>query len=446
MGIKVQLNSTTLEEATQKTKTGLLLGFATTPVRIVTLIPTPPSPPGISSHRWAIEHAKVVSLIFPGGIHILGVYTLTSSNNATPAAEIISTASIARAVIDSPEDFPPLVVCNGPKGRVIAKEVLSAAEGTRPADLKIISNLNRGIVCVETAVELSGLRIPLKSGETLDQAEQKCVQAAFKLCKDVVLRIPTVSPAVITDVLDERTLADVMGWEIKADEKKKVTLFTPQEKQVVKTFVPIDVNTSDDKGEEPTDSEAEELNVISLSGSVFSHAVVMQDHTVGQLLQNVRDDLERSFKARLQLLTEVDEDKDEEEDTIASDNVGNRALPVRVVASPTDADHLNIPMSDYMMPDEIVEEEVKGRLCEVLSLDDKALEKYTLSQEEKFGLVEATQPKTFTSKRPSHPIDTGMSDLDQAASLPELYVAYGVGFAVALAFLAIVIKNVMYFF
>ena len=447
MVFKLQLNSATLDGAREKAKSGLILGFWSTPIRIVSLVPTPPCPLKISPHRWAIEHAKLVSPVFPGGLHILGAYKLTSSNNPTSAAEIDNIASIARAIADLPETLPPFVVCNGPNGRVIAKEILSAEAGdNRSASLSIISNLNSGIVCIESAVELSGLKIPLKSEKTSGQAEQKCIQAALQLCKDVVLKIPAVDPVIITDVLDDRVIADVMDWTINVHKKKKTPLFTLQQKTLVKTFVPIDVNTSENEEEEQTNNEAKELNEISLSGSVFSQAVVMQDHTLGELLQNVRDDLERSFKARCHLLAVIDEEKDDQQDTIASDNVGNRALPVRIVVSPTDADNLNIPFSDYMMPDGKDEEYFKRRLSELLSLDDTVLDKHTFSQEEKFGLVEATQPKIITSRRPSHAIDTGMSELDQAASIPELYVAYGVGFAVALAFLAIIVKNVMYLF
>lgn len=378
-----------------------------------------------------------------GNIEILGIFVPGTSQKPTTSVAIEAAAAQARRAAPA----APLVLAVASRGRPVLK---SAADDTiHSSDLRITSGLSRTVVIVRAVVTLPSLAVPLAARAPVD-VERDCVHFIEKLVRKAAISIPAEHPVIVFDVADDRELAQVMGWPLDKPSKKKPPLPLKLAPLDVHLHLPLGITDADtDDGDEGATSVQSDSTTITLSGSISVRAVVTKQSTVGEVLQAVTHDLSRSLQARIELLSS--EDIDENEDNItanddANDTPGSRPFPARVIASPNEDTGSFLPMTDYLMHDENIDEDVTGRFVEVLSWSDDQLSQYTLQQVENL----ATVPPRSVEQDKIEPVNESKSkkddslaiqEVDQAVDVPLLVIAYGIGFAVVLAICAILLKQ-----
>lgn len=385
-----------------------------------------------------------------GGISILGTFTpFLNAIQPTPASVVTAAAALARHVVTDTERHPPILLCAGHKGRLVVKEVLDPAKGIKSAVMKDLSALHRGIVCIWSNVQLPVAHIPCKASDDLREVETDCVAAIEPLFSKAVLRMSGPHDSVVVTSRDDDTVfADAMGWQLNLVGNKKNVTFQSRQPVNAELLFPLG---GDDLSAKPSKDDTDK--VVRLSGTMFVQAVVMQDCTLGDLLEAVRSDMLSSLKVRLQLLAEIDEDN--EEDEIEHDTPalymrpGCRALPARVLATPiNETPTACLPMSEYILAEETVDDDVTSRFMEILPWNQNSLEQYKIEQKEQFLLL--TDNPSSQAKVANVPPIKNIASLstidtdDTVQPFPDLFYTT---FAciVAVAFLAMVIKEILYY-
>lgn len=439
MGVKVQLDAAALEHV-KSDSTGLLLGFRTPQIRILSLVSTPDAPKGTSVHRWSVEHAKLLKTMCVGGIAVLGAFApLGDAGKSSSPIQIDTAAALARDVIDSQEETC-VILCTGLKGRILAKEVCDIATGVRSADLKEVTALRDGVVIFEGTLDLPNINTPCQNESDLRESEESCSAHAESLVDQAVLTLGADQCHTITNLDQNKTLADMMGWNTQSNGKKNAVKFSKRATQTVNIFLPYGIGESYLTKE----TVSRGPNQIQFSGALRVLCAVMQDSTAGELLQSVRRDARLSLATRIALLHDAGDGDGVEEESASCEDLGRRALPARVIAFPRADGTGVLPFADYMLPGESVIEDVTSRLAEVLSWDSVVADEYGINAVEDFGSV--MSPKTeFHSQHVAKSVDqsSSMKELDYAMSAPSALMQNALVVAVVLAIVAIIIKEVI---
>lgn len=318
----------------------------------------------------------------PGGIHVLAIYT------PTPVIEINTAVAAARLANVS------MILCKGSKGKIVAKQLRDGKTST--VDLKLVEGLISTCINVTARVQMR-----IWGGET-DVA--RTLQSSILFLADDLI---------IADESADSRLSVAMGWT--EDEGDQLA---------AEILLPIGATTSES---EPS---------TCVQGCLHVEAVVSRASTVGEVLRYVREDIQRSVKARWQVLRELQEEEAQGEGEAAEGGSDARVLPVRVVARAMG----RLPMSEYMVEGEAMMEDVRDRFVEVLSWDDEDIEAYDFNQAERFAQV------IDASKRESvPPLDVDTIDSEDAAGSDgegaEALLHFIVGSSVVIAILAILYKN-----
>lgn len=379
MGIKALIDED-LANRLPTLSAGVLVG-SKTPLRVLAYHATPLAPDGVSTSRWMASHVDQVNGMCVGGICVVGIYT---SNNAAEAEMELS--AVRTAGLD-------LLICKGGKGRLMGKEV--RAGGTRAVDLKNVRRLLSEVV--EVAVRV-GVDVTVAEEEEIEETLSEELKEGILVLE---------GGCGVVGTSDGRALSDVMGWA--EDGIKTVS---------GEILLPVGIKESG--------------TGVRVRGGLHVEAIVTPDSTVGGVLKVVRDDLERSVRTRMQLLREMEEG----DEIAAQESVRSKVVPVRVVARAQGG----LPMTDYLTEGESLDEDVQGRFVEVLSWTDEEIERYNLIQTEHFVDVAISQSVSRPKKPDVEPLDIGIVNDDESM---DSYISIAIGFAVLIAFLAILYKNLL---
>eukprot|EP00177_Eucheuma_denticulatum_P001346 GFKZ01002443.1.p1 GENE.GFKZ01002443.1~~GFKZ01002443.1.p1 ORF type:complete len:385 (+),score=66.25 GFKZ01002443.1:170-1324(+) len=381
MGVKANLDAK-LASKLPSLPPGLILGTPTTPYQLVSHHATPPGPTSIPAAQWTASHVSQVTAMSPGGIQILAIYT------PTPVTEIDTALSAARLA------NVPMILCKGSKGKIVAKQLHDSKTST--VDLKLVDSLISTCINVAARVQMK-----IWGGET-DVA--RALQSSILVLADDVI---------IADESADSQLFVAMGWT--EDEGEQLA---------AEILLPI--------GAKSRESESSTC----VQGGLHVEAVVSRACTVGDVLRYVREDIQRSVKARWQVLREMQED-DQGEGGLAEGDNGAQVVPVRVVARAAG----RLPMSEYMVEGEVMMEDVRDRFVEVLSWDDEDIDAYELKQAERFAqIIDASKNESVP------PLDMDTIESEEAAESEdqagaEALLHFMVGSSVVIAILAILYKN-----
>ncbi|PXF49468.1 hypothetical protein BWQ96_00784 [Gracilariopsis chorda] len=426
-----------LRDSVPSNTSGLLLGTEKPHVRILQLVPTPTTPPQTSPHKWALEHAKLLATMLPGGVSILGAYTpLTQTNSVTPTAQIEAAARIVRDVAGFVNCETPLVLFSGVKGRLSAKVVHSMKDGLKNATLKELPHLNHGLVSLRGAFDVAPIHVPVRDTSDKLHLEIVCAELLKRRFQNALMCINADKPHIIanTNSHTQTTLATALNWPVVETGKKKTLSFTCQEPLQVRLYLPLHTSEQREQPDIPANQ------TVSLSGRFWFDAVVMQDASLSDALCAVRHDLCTSLQARLQLL----HDDDHHHDSIQQDSTpSSRALPVRVVATPLEHAPLRIPFCDYMMRGETVQHDVTDRLVEILSWTSSTLKEYCIEEKEQPARVLPAVKKVTFKEHATLIEPSSMTRLDAAANAPSDMLVNAIIFAVVVAVVAIVVKELI---
>lgn len=191
--------------------------------------------------------------------------------------------------------------------------------------------------------------------KSIINAENLCVKHARRLASLAVVSLRKGDDVhVVTDTADERALAGLMGWSAPATSKKKSMPVKRVPPLNVDIHFPIGDPVTDDDDEEVPSRDDESPACVNLSGSMFVQDIVMQEATCADMLSALREDMERNLTTRIQLIIELDEEVDEQERTDLQILPGNRALPVRLVASPKEESSVRMPFTEFISPGKVL--------------------------------------------------------------------------------------------
>lgn len=448
MGVKVQIDSALSEIL--PTKTCFLLGTSDPP-RILYMTPFLPTPPETSSQSWTTEHARTLHAMCPGGVSLLGTYAPSGERNTSMSSKNVDLMALLVRRIAATLDLPAFqfVLTTALKGRLAVKQVAHDEDGVRAADLRVVSNLADRAVRLQGQVALKNIVVPLATehnDQSIKKAEQTCVARAEQLASLAVVSISKSEKVhILTDVTDERSLAEVMTWPIPSGSKKKsqVSVIPPVDVDIHLPFgEPVTDEDDDGKGDgNKKETSQTPQTSISLSGYMFVQAVVTQDSSIAEVLHAIRGDVKRSLQTRMQLLCEGDE---LEEDPDEMSTPGSRSFPVRVVASSKAPRPRHIPFTEFISAGEDMND-VKARIAEVLAWSESDMSDASVERKELVGKVHAAEKSdAVVPPLKAEDIDacSELDDDDEMEGPPPLLVN-GVLLAIILTVIAIVVKQIL---
>lgn len=385
---------------------GVFLGTLSPP-RIVRHHKTPPMLPAVTRASWAAAHADQVRAMCPGGLSIIALFypePLPSSLPPVPGA--------------------PFVIGLSNSGRIQAKQLREPQP--RTAVVKEVDNLANGVICVRADVQFPNIPVP-----TFDPGheEDDCAEALQGLLWSavVILKDSKGNDVVIADTADRRSLTEVMAWEPQDLSKGKCTW---DEKEALEAEVLLPIGRA-------VEEHRESREGVTVGGGMHVEAVVMQDATLGAVLTAIKDDMERSLRARVQLIQEGKS----EEGAAREERTGVRPMPVRVVARRTNKGNV-LPMTDYLDEGETMDDDVLIRYVEVLSWNDDEIDANDVQQVEQFASVHTPRGEKGSAK-PS-PIDMSQVDESDSSASSSITLAQGAVIAAFLmAILAIIVKELL---
>ena len=349
----------------------------------------------------------MVRMMCPGGLSIVALFypePLPSSLPSVPGA--------------------PFIVGLSNSGRIQAKQLREPEP--RSAVVRDVENLKAGFVCVRASVEFPTIPVP-----TFDrgQEEELCAEALQGLVWSavVVLRDRDGKEVVVLERTDKRPLAAVMGWETEDLSKGKCAW---EEKDAVEADILLPVGRA-------VEERREKGVGLTVGGGMHVEAVVMQDATLGTVLTAVRDDMDRSLRARVHW---AEEGKRYTIGDTAPRTV-IRDMSVRVVARKSGKGNV-LPMTDYMQEGESWDADVMTRFVEVLSWNDDEIDANQVQQVEQFRSDDASQRQRNLAK-PSA-LELSQSQDANASASSSMTLAQGAIIAAfVMAILAIIIKELL---
>lgn len=443
VGIKVQIDSHLCNPL--PTEPAFLIG-TTEPARILCLVPQLPAPPDTSALVWTSEHARLISAMCVGGINVLGLY-VPSGNTGTTATDVEVAAALARrifvrlSIMRANSLVGPLVLCKGVKGKPAVKLIpTEASESPRQADLRITQGLSDNIIILRGHVTLQGITTGfVQEGVDLETA---CIEYTNKLTLHAIIDVSGAGKqsVIIDSEDDDRSLSSLMGWPSSSTSKKKPDANVPP-LQDINVLFPSTLFSSRPLTLFNKDSMGSMKKSVALHGLISVFAVVLRDTAAGEALRNVRSDMSRSLRARVDIAHEMDDSELQN-----SSAKGRSPLPIRVVAWPSEIMTCSkLPMTDYLIDSSSLEE-VKSHFAEILSWSKDDLSLAHFEQTEEFPSEfsgkdndeESFSPSNTIKNRPPPIPDVMLRDHDEG--VPQLLLN-GVILAITLAIAAIILKQ-----
>lgn len=435
MSVKVFVDAA-LRDSVAGNATGLLLGTSQPHVRVVHAVATPPPPSRTAAHKWALEHARELAAMLPGGLYVLGAFApLGPGGSAAAAAAVDAAAAIARRLPDVLHCPQPLVLFAAPGDRLAAKIVLSARDGLKTAALRELPRLANGLVSLRGAFDLAPMLVPFPPDVQEDpaHAETVCAQLLEQRFRNALIRIDAHKPYVVAPGTHlQTTLAAAMNWPLVETAKKKTPSFTRQESLQVRLYLPLHTSQQQQQPLSPA------TQAVSLSGRFCFEAVVMQDAPLSHVLHAVQHDLCTSLQARLQLLRDTNPHP---ESTPPNTAPSSRPLPVRVVATPLQNASLRIPFCDYIISGDTIQDDVMHTFAEILSCTPSTLDQYSIQQMEQHASSAPPVKQVAFNDQPTVIAPSSMTALDAAAKAPSDIMVNAIILAVLVAILAIIFKE-----
>ncbi|CAH1787225.1 unnamed protein product [Owenia fusiformis] len=323
--------------------------------------------------QWIAMHAKQVLRMLPGGLDILGVFALGTSDMLKSAqAKLRQTVfAVHRAVCKSQQvlttdsqstDRVILHICSTTrKSTCRTIDVADNKSTLKPAEWKLQAFLDRWHV-LHTKVGLN-LNIPVQKNST--QNINKQLQSGIKpFCTGIWSCMGTIG----NQILDTSSALDTSSPPKKTKQKSSQV---STERSSFNVGLLLKHRKSADK---PGITRTECGAMMSLRGTMTCRGYVHNKATVGEALQAVKTDVLRSLAARCELLAEEVGQTEEDQDPKVL-----YETPRRVFSK--ELDH-SLSYCDYVFPDE-TSQDILERFSELLD---------TNMTEEQLDLMEELLP------------------------------------------------------
>jgi hypothetical protein len=327
---------------------GILLGLrrSASTTAVLLAIPTPPAPPGASALSWAALHARAITHLAPGGLAVVGVYAHTDAGSLTLVDRAAEVGSHGNG-----DDSTIVALTCDTRGRLGAKALVPGFRGASasliPAELCTVDGLGSSICAISASLPLESVSCGAPgSGGYLTAAETLCITgAADCIEQSLLLHLPP--NLYISSPTDSRPIP--MSEGVLA-----VSVLLPA--------VPTRATSP-----------------VRLRGTLSICAVVATDATLGEVLAAVRADASASLKMRVEMLHEMDTEVDED----STQDAGDRPLPARVLATPTNAVE-GFRLCDYITAEETIEDDVIKRVGELMAWEsDEVATRFEFKQVER---------------------------------------------------------------
>ncbi|GAQ81550.1 hypothetical protein KFL_000830320 [Klebsormidium nitens] len=335
------------------TQTGLLVGKVSVAYRdhVYALLPTPPSESttnvvdtsGASKKggkgeaplqvdpEWIGEHTRQVSRMLPGGLAVLGIYAICSEAALKAAGAALWEALTATATSASPRIIsqdagaewlllhvsrqPRKCTCrSGPVGLPSA----SGFQSLRPCELKFGHNLNT-LHCLQAVYRID-LRLPIRSGSSTLFVSS--VEGAISSETTRLGAAECTVDGALTDSTQTVAALRTPSPEPEPDSQTAESLPTHQVHFFARPSWASEAGAK--MGEELREKPGAVVGHVALSGAVHVRTYSHPKQTVGEALVDLKTDVARSLRARLELLVE-EADRAEEESEHAATSAATSA-------------------------------------------------------------------------------------------------------------------------